>query len=254
MKILLISGHGASDPGAVATVNGKTYTEAEETRKVTASLAKALKPVADVTVYPTARNAYADHRAGKLKAMAKFEDYDYMLEVHLNALKKSTKDGKTKGVEIYVTKSEKGTGVEEAICRNVAAVGLTNRGVKRTDFAVIKAAKGAGLSAALLELCFIDDPDDMKVYEANREKIVQAIAQGIVEGFGLKAAPAKPKTETAYKVKVTTALLNVRNAPGGDIVMTVKKGEVYTIVETSGSWGKLKSGAGWICLDYTTKC
>ena len=28
---------------------------------------------------------------------------------------------------------------------------------------------------------------------------------------------------------------------------------VYTIVQTSGNWGKLKSGAGWICLDYTTR-
>ena len=27
----------------------------------------------------------------------------------------------------------------------------------------------------------------------------------------------------------------------------------YTIVETSGNWGKLKSGAGWICLDYTKR-
>jgi len=38
----------------------------------------------------------------------------------------------------------------------------------------------------------------------------------------------------------------------------VKKGEVYTIVgEASGQgasmWGKLKSGAGWISLDYTQK-
>ena len=37
--------------------------------------------------------------------------------------------------------------------------------------------------------------------------------------------------------------------PGG----TVKKGEVYTIVETKGNWGKLKSGAGWVYLDYCTK-
>ena len=36
---------------------------------------------------------------------------------------------------------------------------------------------------------------------------------------------------------------------------TVKRNQVYTIVDENadGSWGKLKSGAGWICLAYTNK-
>lgn len=33
----------------------------------------------------------------------------------------------------------------------------------------------------------------------------------------------------------------------------VKKGELYTIVAEKDNWGKLKSGAGWICLDYVKK-
>ena len=28
---------------------------------------------------------------------------------------------------------------------------------------------------------------------------------------------------------------------------------VYTIVETKDEWGRLKSGAGWICLDYVNR-
>jgi N-acetylmuramoyl-L-alanine amidase len=38
-----------------------------------------------------------------------------------------------------------------------------------------------------------------------------------------------------------------------DITGSVKKGEVFTIVETQNGWGKLKSGAGWISLGYTEK-
>ena len=34
---------------------------------------------------------------------------------------------------------------------------------------------------------------------------------------------------------------------------TVRRGEVYTIVDSSNGWGKLKSGAGWISLEYTTR-
>ena len=63
-----------------------------------------------------------------------------------------------------------------------------------------------------------------------------------------------------YLVKITANVLNVRKGPGTDygISMSVTKGGVYTIVEESfgvgaTKWGKLKSGAGWISLDYATK-
>ena len=58
-----------------------------------------------------------------------------------------------------------------------------------------------------------------------------------------------------YRVNVDE--LNVRQGPGTSypIATVVHKGEAYTIVKMSGSWGKLKSGAGWInCSSrYCTK-
>lgn len=199
MKILLISGHGAGDPGAVSTINGVTYRESDETRKMTSAIKTALGASASVTVYPTDRNANEDFKKGTLASVAQFSQYDYVLEIHLNAFQTVASDGKTKGTECYVTTSESGITVEEAICSKVAAVGLNNRGVKRTNFNVIQAAKKAGVSSALLEVCFIDDPDDMAVYTANREKIAEAIADGIREGFGLK------KTESAVPTTEPTA-------------------------------------------------
>ena len=58
-----------------------------------------------------------------------------------------------------------------------------------------------------------------------------------------------------YRVVVNTDVLNVRLGPGTnyDIVTQVHKDDVYTIVGESGNWGKLLSGAGYICLDYTQK-
>lgn len=58
-----------------------------------------------------------------------------------------------------------------------------------------------------------------------------------------------------YTVKINTPVLNVRSGPGTNynINRTVKINEVYTIVEEKDGWGKLKSGAGWISLAYTTK-
>ena len=63
---------------------------------------------------------------------------------------------------------------------------------------------------------------------------------------------------TSYVVKVTATALNYRQTPGtGKVLGTIKKNERYTIIEEQDingtKWGKLKSGAGWICLAYTTK-
>lgn len=58
-----------------------------------------------------------------------------------------------------------------------------------------------------------------------------------------------------YTVKITANVLNVRSGPGTNYKVTtsIKKNEVYTIVEEKNGWGKLKSGAGWISLKYTKK-
>ncbi len=68
--------------------------------------------------------------------------------------------------------------------------------------------------------------------------------------------PDKPKEEfESYLVEVTCDVLNVRNGAGTNykVNTTVKKGEVYTIVDQKDNWGLLKSGIGWICLDYTKR-
>ena len=63
-----------------------------------------------------------------------------------------------------------------------------------------------------------------------------------------------------YTVKVSVTQLRIRSGPGTNYANKgVIKPGVYTIVEESNGpgakrWGKLKSGAGWISLDYATKC
>ena len=68
-------------------------------------------------------------------------------------------------------------------------------------------------------------------------------------------------TEVPSLVKVSITDLNIRKGPGTDYAKTGKftgKG-VFTIVEmksgkgSTAGWGRLKSGAGWISLDYCKK-
>lgn len=63
------------------------------------------------------------------------------------------------------------------------------------------------------------------------------------------------KTFMPYTVRVTANVLNVRSGPGTryKVTTSIKKNEVYTIVEEKNGWGKLKSGAGWISLKYAKK-
>lgn len=58
-----------------------------------------------------------------------------------------------------------------------------------------------------------------------------------------------------YTVKITANSLRVRSGPGTSYkaVTSVKKNQVYTIVEEKNGWGRLKSGAGWISLAYAVK-
>lgn len=58
-----------------------------------------------------------------------------------------------------------------------------------------------------------------------------------------------------YMVRVTTDALNYRSGPGTQFNINgcIRDRGSYTIVAQEGNWGKLKSGAGWICLDYTQR-
>ena len=90
----------------------------------------------------------------------------------------------------------------------------------------------------------------------------------IIEHWGLtkydataEATPTPSKNECPFLVRVSIDDLNIRKGAGTNTAKTGKytgKG-VFTIVEVrsgkgaTAGWGKLKSGAGWISLDYCTR-
>ncbi len=197
MKILLIAGHGAGDPGAVGY-----GTEATETRRVLNEVKAwfgGYEVIVDV--YPTNRNAYAD--IGNRSLQVNFTDYDYIFEIHLN----SAANPEATGVEIWVTYAEQGITVEQAIVNKVAALGYPNRGVKREDFRVIRIAKNKGTSAALIETCFISNKGDMNRYNSNFSKVCNAMVEGIAEGFAIskkdgyvKPTPQPPQSTEKSKI------------------------------------------------------
>ena len=83
---------------------------------------------------------------------------------------------------------------------------------------------------------------------------------GWVDAADISAPGSGEPEAISYRVRVTANELNIRKGPGTNFGAngSIKDKGVYTIVaESAGSgaskWGKLKSGAGWISLDYCTK-
>lgn len=180
LKVLVIAGHGAGDPGAVAL----NFKEADLTRDLANVVVDKLSNYAIVYKYDTYKNLYKELKAGK---SFNFTEYDYVTELHFNtAVNDKNGDGNTTGTEILVHASEKGVSVEEAILKNFKAIGFKNRGVKRrSDLLVMNTCKKQGVSYALIETCFMDDADDMKLYTYRKAAVADAIVNGIVDGFGL---------------------------------------------------------------------
>jgi len=89
------------------------------------------------------------------------------------------------------------------------------------------------------------------------EKIITILNSILATAGGAAPAPAA----VPFKVRVTATDLRIRTGPGTDTAKTGKftGAGVFTITEVkdgTGSakgWGRLKSGAGWIALDYAQK-
>ena len=81
-----------------------------------------------------------------------------------------------------------------------------------------------------------------------------------LDASGASPAPAVPVSPVPYRVRITATDLRIREKPSTDsaIVQKAIKPGVYTIVsEATGKgatlWGKLKSGLGWVSLDFCKK-
>ena len=103
----------------------------------------------------------------------------------------------------------------------------------------------------------MDDKDDADLYDS--DKMAQAIVKGItgvkpsIPSTSTPSAPSTSNTPTSikeFKVKVKASSLNIRAGAGikyKKIGSITDKG-IYTIIDTQGSWGLLKSKKGWISI------
>lgn len=177
---------------------------------------------------------------------------DYFISIHHNAGIYGGKGGGTV-VYYYSSKAERKTQAQSlynAVVDQTKLVGNRCDKIKKYPYYVVKNTK---MAALLLENGFMDSAVDVPIIltEAHADKTVKGILNFLVKELGLKKQPNE--TTELFKVRVKVAELNYRSGPGVeyDLKGAIRDKGVYTIVETAkakdgGTWGRLKSGAGWI--------
>lgn len=243
-KIYINPGHSNTDPGAVGY---------ETERKLTVKVTNYMKDYllenydCEVRMNPGTMGSLTE-----IANDANSWGADLVISNHFNA-------GKGDGYEALVY-SEKRRDLGNVFEKHVKAVGQNSRGVKlRPDLGILRLTNAP---AVLNEGAFVDNWDDIQDWNDDAELNVLGIAyaKAAAEYLALpKKASASGGGSSAsasdsFLVRVKIKDLYIRTGPGTNYSNKgfIKPG-VYTIVQTSGKWGKLKSGAGWICLDYAAK-
>lgn len=130
-----------------------------------------------------------------------------------------------------------------------------NRGVVRQSLAMCNCPAMNTKTSILCEIAFMTNKAeaDLMKTEAFCKEQGEDIAKGVIAY--LNSLKNVPTNGGELKVKTKTQM-NVRAGAGTSYkIKSVAPIGIYTIVEVKGSWGKLKSGAGWINISdkYATK-
>lgn len=247
-KAFLSAGHGGTDPGAVSSnlkeedINLQILLacKSELERHGVTVVASRLKDEND----PVAQEVKEANASGACVAVS----------FHTNA------GGGDGSESYYYPGSVDGKRLAELCEKHTKAIGQNSRGVKSGKHLYF--VKNTKMTAVLCECAFVDNNADNDIIDtvAEQKALGVAYAKAILEYLGIKYKAETTKESESFKVRVSITNLNIRSGAGTDYAKrgTIAPG-VYTIVETKtgkGStkgWGKLKSGAGWISLDYTEK-
>ena len=247
MRVLIMAGHSKS--GYIGSGASKYLDESNETRRLGPKVVEHLKAIGVHADYICLDKPKTSKYLNEQVALANSKGtYDIVVQIHFNA-GSSDPNSNTTGTETYYRTSS-GKPYSDRVNAKLSTL-FKNRGSKK-DTRGLYWLKYTKCPAILIEVCFVDDKDDAKIYLSNIDKTARLIAEGIA-GKAISAQPVQPTPQPtdSFKVKVIydgADGLNIRADASAKaaIVGQVHNGEVFTIVETKGVWGKLKSGVGWI--------
>lgn len=201
-KIILFDyGHGGTDSGATL---GNRY-EKNDVLKFGRDVKKIVERHG-VQVDETRKSDVFISLQGRCNLENK-KRYDFFISYHRNAFNK-----KARGVETFTFTSKKPKAVELAtnINNNMVKAGFVNRGVKSANFKVLRSTKA---DAVLMEIGFIDNVADNKIFDSKYNELVEGVAMGILKTLGIeyKSGNETTKDKVFYRV-VTGSFKDKKNA------------------------------------------
>lgn len=169
-KIIISAGHGGTDPGAL----GNGYIERDLAIELRDLIVAELKTLGINPLVDDNRNALSQTLAW---LRGKFGSRDVLIDIHWNAAANPEARGSEVIVPEVSTQFERSLGT--SILTMLSNLGFRNRGVKPESQTARKTLAWMRPNAEniLIEVCFISNSLDMKLYQANKHTIAKRIAQ-----------------------------------------------------------------------------
>ncbi|MFK2827114.1 N-acetylmuramoyl-L-alanine amidase [Bacillus sp. B190/17] len=213
MLIVLDAGHGGKDPGAVA--NG--LLEKDITLQLALKAGAFLRTNYNCDVMYT-RNKDVYLTLPERTNIANRAGADLFCSFHINSFNE-----KSKGFETFRYPGTKGKtadlqkGVHEEVMKIMQPYGITDRGMKQQDLAVVRGTK---MPAVLTETLFISNPNEAKLLKS--ESFINEVAKA--HAIGLARAAGLTKSSTKKYYLMTGAFKSKEEAEAGAKMLKEKYG------------------------------
>lgn len=205
MKFNIHAGHnpkGKVACGAVGLID-----ESTEARNVKDKVIQYLRKSGHTAYDCTCNNGTSKNDVlKKIIEKCNSNNVDLDVSIHFNSGANDKKgNDKSTGVEVLIYSNEsKAKDEAQRICNKLAEIGFKNRGVKvRDDLYVLRKSKAPAL---LIEVCFVDDADDVDIYLDNVDNISKAIAEALTNTTISNTTTTSTSTSNATSTVVTGSL------------------------------------------------
>ncbi|MBP3914804.1 N-acetylmuramoyl-L-alanine amidase, partial [Clostridium sp.] len=255
-KVFIDPGHGGYDDGAVQNGVFEDELNLQISQKIEAKL-KAKGVQVQMSRYDDTYLSLTERTR-----MANNWGADIFVSIHQNSATNSSAEG----IETYYHSSRQDSKELAVEIQNdlIQSTNVTNRGVKTANYSVIQTAS---MPSNLVECGFISNPTEAKNLSSSsyQDKVADGIVNGIMDYLATNVILNNSGSNNSNNSNATTiqtgtikvnGALNVRSGAGTSysVIGSLSNGAKVEIVETSGSWYKIKygSGYGYVSKDYVT--
>ena len=182
------AGHGGKDAGA--SYNGRK--ESDDVLRLAARVGELMRVNGENFAMTRTSDKFLE--LSERTAIENRGNYDYFISFHRNAFNPN----KAKGVETYsLSTTGKGRELAAKVQGNLNKI-FFDRGVKTSNFYVLRKTN---CSAILIEVGFVDNDEDNKIFDQKFEEIAQAIAKACLSQVGKQLALPQNKPQASTEKK-----------------------------------------------------